>query len=50
MPRNLRRHILWRLIYLLIVLIGVVVLYYLVPREVIDALRNTYFSRNPGEF
>jgi hypothetical protein len=43
-----RRFIIWRLIYLLVVLAGVVVLYFLIPKDVLDTIRNTYFSKNPG--
>jgi hypothetical protein len=49
MPRPLRRYLIGRLIYLLLVLIGALVLYWLIPRDVIDAIRSTYFSKNPGE-
>jgi hypothetical protein len=43
-----RRFIIWRVVYLLIVLAGVIALYWLIPREVLDAIRTTYFSKNPG--
>jgi hypothetical protein len=43
-----RRFIIWRLIYLLIVLAGLVALYLLIPQDVLDAIRGTYFSKDPG--
>ena len=43
-----RRFIIWRIVYLLIVLAGAIVLYLLIPRDVLDAIRSTYFSKNPG--
>ncbi len=49
MGRSLRRYLVLRLIYLLVVLTGALVLYWLIPREVWEAIRTTYFSRNPGE-
>ena len=48
MERRLRRYLIWRAVYLLIVAAGVIVLYLLIPRDVLDALRFTYFSKNPG--
>lgn len=50
MPMPLRRYLLWRLIYLLLIAAGVVVLYWLIPRDVWGVIRATYFSKNPGEF
>jgi hypothetical protein len=43
-----RRFIIWRIIYLLVILAGVGVLYFLIPHDVLDAIRSTYFSKNPG--
>jgi len=50
MPMPLRRYLLWRLVYLLLIAAGVIVLYWLIPRDVWEAIRTTYFSKNPGEF
>lgn len=50
MGRSLRRYLVLRLIYLLVVVAGALVLYWLIPREVWQTVRATYFSRNPGDF
>ena len=50
MTRKARRFPAWRLVYLLVVLLLAVLLYWLIPKDVIDAVRATYFSKNPGEF
>lgn len=43
-----RKYVIWRLVYLLVVLAGAIVLYLLIPREVLDVIRATYFSKDPG--
>ncbi len=45
----LRKFLLVRLIYLLVLIAGAVVLYWLIPREVWDTIRDTYLSRTTGE-
>lgn len=47
--RKLAFGYLWlQLIYLLIVILGAFALYWFMPQDVIDAIKNTYFSDNPG--
>jgi hypothetical protein len=39
-----RKYVIARLAYLLVVLVGALVLYLLIPREVWQTIRDTYFS------
>lgn len=45
---SLRKYLFVRLIYLVLIAIGVIVLYCLVPREVWSTIRATYFSGDPN--
>jgi hypothetical protein len=46
---SLRKYLLLRLIYLVVIAIGAIVLYSLVPREVWGVIRATYFSGDPND-
>jgi hypothetical protein len=41
-----RRSIIARLVYLLVIAAGMIVLYLLIPEEVWQTIRETYFARN----
>jgi hypothetical protein len=45
---SLRKYLLLRLIYLVVIAIGAIVLYCLVPHEVWAVIRATYFSGDPN--
>jgi hypothetical protein len=45
---SLRKYLFLRLIYLLVIAIGAIVLYSLVPRDVWGIIRATYFSGDPN--
>lgn len=48
MQRARKTRLIFYLVYLLILAAGAFALYKLVPRDVIDLLRETYLSDNPG--
>ncbi len=48
MAMSLRKYLLVRLIYLVIIAIGAIVLYCLVPRDVWGVIRATYLSGDPN--
>ncbi len=49
MAMSLRKYLIVRLIYLLVVAIGAIVLYCVVPRDVWGIIRATYFSGDPND-
>ena len=48
MARSLCKYVFVRLIYLVLIAIGAIVLYSLIPREVWSTIRATYFSGDPN--
>ena len=49
MAMSLRKYLFVRLIYLVLIAIGAIVLYCLVPRDVWRVIRVTYFSGDPND-
>ena len=41
-----RKYIIGRLVYVLVLLLGLLVLYLLIPHDVWETIRTTYFARN----